>query len=318
MVRSMRVAAVQAHPLWLDKKATVSKVVELLEECKRNDADVAVLSETFLAGYPFWVCRTNGAAFNDPDQKRAYALYVEAAVEAAGPELQLIREAAGDLGLFVFLGMTERGTGGASGSVYCSLAAVDPADGIVGVHRKLVPTHDERLVWARGDGQGLRTYTYKGLRLGGLICWENWMPQAPFALYSRGIDVFISVWPGWSGLTQDITRFIALEGRCYSLASSGLLSLDDVAHDFPMLEDIRHNYQNDLFDGGSGIVAPDGKWLAGPAIGQETILFADVEPAVINGEKLMFDVAGHYARPDVFESRVHVNRQEAAKFDIEN
>lgn len=313
----MRVAAVQAHPVWLDKKATASKVVDLLEECKRGGAEVAVLSETFLAGYPFWVCRTNGAAFNDPAQKRAYALYVEAAVEAAGPELQMIREAAGDLGIFVFLGMTERGTGGASGSVYCSLAAVDPADGIVGVHRKLVPTHDERLVWARGDGHGLRTHSYKGLRLGGLICWENWMPQARFALYSQGVDLYVSVWPGWSGLTGDITRLIALEGRCYSLASSGLLSLDDAPPDFPMLEAIRQGYPNDLFDGGSGIVAPDGTWLAGPAVGKETILMADVEPAVINEERLMFDVAGHYSRPDVFESRVHMNRQEAAKFDFE-
>jgi nitrilase len=313
----MRVATVQGHPLWLDKKATTSKVVELLEECKRKGADLAVLSETFLAGYPFWVCRTNGAAFNDPRQKHAYALYVEAAVEVAGPELQLIREAAGDLDLFVFLGLTERGTGGASGSVYCSLAAVDPAGGVVGVHRKLVPTHDERLVWARGDGHGLRTYTYKGLRLGGLICWENWMPQARFALYSQGVDVYVSVWPGWSGLTQDITRFIALEGRCYSVASSGLLSLDDITHDFPMLDEIRQGYPNELFDGGSGIVAPDGRWLAGPAIGQESILLADAEPRIINEERLMFDVAGHYSRPDVFESRVNMNRQKATKFDLD-
>ena len=113
----MKVAVVQSRPVWLDKKATTAKIIKLLEECGRRGADVAVFSETFLAGYPFWVCRTNGAAFNDPRQKNAYALYVENAVAADGPELQLIREAAGDLGIFVFLGITERGNGGASGTV---------------------------------------------------------------------------------------------------------------------------------------------------------------------------------------------------------
>jgi nitrilase len=314
----MKVAVVQARPVWLDKTATVAKVVKLLEECRRQGADVAVLPETFLAGYPFWVCRTNGAAFNDPVQKHAYALYVESAVAADGPELQRIREAAGDLGVFVFLGATERGDGGASSSVYCSMVAIDPERGIVGVHRKLAPTHDEKLVWARGDGYGLRTHTYQGLRLGGLICWENWMPQARFALYAQGIDVFVSIWPGWSGLTGDITRFIAQEGRVYALAASGLLSLDDVPGDFPKLDEIKEQYANDLFDGGSGIVGPDGNWLAGPAVGGEAVLVADVNPHVIHEERLMFDVAGHYSRPDVFESRVHRARQRAMTFDNES
>jgi nitrilase len=314
----MKVAVVQSRPVWLDKKATTAKVIKLLEECGRRGAGVAVFPETFLAGYPFWVCRTNGAAFNDPAQKHAYALYVEAAVEADGPELQLIREAAADLGIFVFLGITERGDGGASGTVYCSMAAIDPGQGIVGVHRKLAPTHDEKLVWGRGDGYGLRTYSHRGLRLGGLICWENWMPQARFALYAQGVDLYVSVWPGWSGLTRDITRFIAQEGRTYAVASSGLLSLDDAPADFPMLDEIKAQYPNELFDGGSGIVGPDGNWIAGPVIGSEEVLVADIDPHVVAEERLMFDVAGHYSRPDVFESRVHRTRQRAAIFDTES
>jgi nitrilase len=313
----MKVAVAQARPVWLDKEATAAKVVRILEDCRRQGADVAVLPETFLAGYPFWVCRTNGAAFNDPVQKHAYALYVEAAVTADGPELQLVREAAGDLGVFVFLGATERGDGGASSSVYCSMVAIDPERGIVGVHRKLAPTHDEKLVWARGDGHGLRTYTHHGLRLGGLICWENWMPQARFALYAQGIDVYVSIWPGWSGLTRDITRFIAQEGRVYSVAASGLLSLEDVPGDFPRLDEISARYDNDLFDGGSGIVAPDGNWVAGPAVGTETVLVADVDPHLIHEERLMFDVAGHYSRPDIFDSRVNRARQRAMTFGNE-
>lgn len=313
----MKVAVVQARPVWLDKKATAAKVVTLLEECGRRGADVAVFSETFLAGYPFWVCRTNGAAFNDPLQKHAYALYVEEAVSADGPEIRLVHEAARDLGIFVFLGVTERGDGGASGTVYCSLIAIDPDRGVVNVHRKLAPTHDEKLVWGRGDGHGLRTHTHRGLRLGGLICWENWMPQARFALYAQGIDLFVSVWPGWSGLTRDITRFIAQEGRTYAVAASGLLSLDDVPDDFPMLDDIKAHYANDLFDGGSGIVGPDGSWIAGPVVGSEEVLVADIDQHKVSEERLMFDVAGHYSRPDVFESRVNRTRQTAVLFDNE-
>jgi nitrilase len=314
----MKVAVVQARPVWLDKKATTAKMITLLEECSRRGADVAVFSETFLAGYPFWVCRTNGAAFNDPLQKDAYARYVEAAVSADGPELQLIHEAARDLGLFVFLGATERGDGGASGTVYCSLIAIDPDQGVVNVHRKLAPTHDEKLVWGRGDGHGLRTHTYRGVRLGGLICWENWMPQARFALYAQGIDLYVSMWPGWSGLTRDITRFVAQEGRTYAVAASGLLSLDDVPDDFPMLAEIKEHYANDLFDGGSGIVGPDGNWIAGPVVGREEVLVADIDPHTVNEERMMFDVAGHYSRPDVFESRVNRTRQRAAAFDNES
>jgi nitrilase len=126
------------------------------------------------------------------------------------------------------------------------------------------------------------------------------------------------VWPGWSGLTRDITRFIAQEGRTYAVAASGLLSLDDAPADFPMLDEIKAQYPNELFDGGSGIVGPDGNWIAGPVIGSEEVLVADIDPRVVAEERLMFDVAGHYSRPDVFESRVHRTRQRAAIFDTES
>ena len=312
---NVRIAVVQSHPVWLDKAATTAKAVKMLEEAARSGAELAVFSETFLCGYPFWVCRTNGAAFDDPQQKQAYASYLETAVEVDGPELQLVEEAARDLGVFVFLGVSERGTRGAGGSVFCSLVAVDPTRGIVGVHRKLVPTHDERLVWSRGDGHGLRSHEYKGVRFGGLICWENWMPQARHALYAAGIDVQISVWPGWSSLTKDIGRFIAQEGRVYAVAASGLLSLDDVGLEFPMIDEVRSTYPNEVFDGGSCVVAPDGTWVVEQCIGKEEVLLADIDLRRVHEERLMFDVAGHYARPDVFETHVHRNRQEAAQFD---
>ena len=311
----MRIAGVQARPVWLDPAQTTAKVISLLEDAAHAGAELVAFPETYLCGYPFWVCRTNGAAFNDPRQKEAYARYLEAAVEAAGPEVTTIRQAAGDLGLFVLLGVTERGARCARGSTYCSLVAIDPDKGVVGVHRKLAPTHDERLVWARGDGHGLRTHEFRGVRVGGLSCWENWMPQARHALYCDGEDIHIATWPGWSALTADITRFIAQEGRVFSMSVSGLLSLDDIPNDFPMLDEIRAEYPVLPFDGGSGIAGPDGTWVVPPLLDEDKIVIADLDPIEVRRERMMFDPSGHYSRPDVFETIVHRRRQEAAVFD---
>jgi nitrilase len=311
----LRIAAIQSRAVWLDPAATTTKVITLLEGAAHGGAELAALSETFLSGYPFWVCRTDGAAFDDPDQKQAYARYLEAAVEIDGPELAVIREAAGDLGMFVYVGVTERGARDARGSTFCTLVAIHPERGLVGAHRKLVPTHDERLVWARGDGHGLRAHEFKGWRVSGLSCWENWMPQARHALYADGVDIHVATWPGWAGLTADITRFIALEGRVYSLAVSGLLAIGDVPADFPMIDRVAAEFPVLRFDGGSGIAGPDGQWIVPRVIAEEAIIYADVDYGRLRQERLMFDVAGHYARPDVFETTVHRRRLRAAYFD---
>jgi nitrilase len=311
----MRVAVAQDRPVWLDPAATTLKIVSLLERAAADGVELVAFPETFLCGYPFWLCRTNGAAFDDPRQKDAYARYLEAAVEITGPEVATIREAACDLGIFVSVGLSERGARTARGSIYCTQLAIDPDEGVVGTHRKLVPTHDERLVWARGDGHGLRTYEFRGLRVGGLLCWENWMPQARHALYCDGEDLHIAAWPGWSGLTADITRFIAQEGRVYCMSASGLLSLEDIPDDFPMIEEIRASYAELPFDGGSGVAGPDGRWIASPVRDAATLVVAEVDPRTVMRERMMLDVSGHYARPDVFETRVHRRRLEAAEFD---
>lgn len=154
----MRVAAAQARPHWLDPSATTTKIVRWLETAAAQSVRLVAFPETFLSGYPFWLEHTGGARFNDVAQKRAYAAYLQAAVEMDGPELSLITEAARDLGIFVYLGTTERAAGSARGTVFCTLVAIDPRAGIAGTHRKLMPTHEERLVWGQGDGHGLRVH----------------------------------------------------------------------------------------------------------------------------------------------------------------
>jgi nitrilase len=311
----MRVAAAQAHPAWLDATAGTKLVVEWLGRAADQGVELLAFGETFLSGYPVWVSSTGGARFEDAKQKRAYAAYLDAAVELDGPELAAIREAVGDLGVFTYLGITERGAASARGTVFATLVAIDPAVGIVSAHRKLRPTYEERLVWGPGDGNGLRVHTLpSGWRVGGLNCWENWMPLARTALYAGGEDLHVSAWPGSTGLTSDITRFIAREGRVFSLAAGALVSTEDVPTDFPLYEELvaAGGVQQ---NGGSAVAGPDGRWIVEPVADEERLVVADLDLRAVAEERQNFDVTGHYARPDVLHLQVGRRRQESVTFE---
>jgi nitrilase len=194
--------------------------------------------------------------------------------------------------------------------------AIDPVRGIVSAHRKVQPTYEERLAWAAGDGHGLRVHEVTGrdgetLRVGGLNCWENWLPQARLAMYAGGEDIHVSAWPGAARLTRHITRFIALEGRVFSLAAGSLLSRGDVPADFPLADQLP---DGDWADGGSAIAAPDGSWLREPVSAEEGLVVADVDAARVREERQNLDPTGHYGRPDIFELRVDRRRLAAARF----
>jgi nitrilase len=309
----MRVAAAQTSPAWGDKVATTAKVVDWIGRAAAESAELVVFGETFLSGYPFWVSVTDGARWNDERQKAAYAAYLDAAVELDGPELAEITAAVRESGVFTYLGITERGSGSGRGTVYCTLVAIDPGAGIVSAHRKLMPTYDERMVWGTGDGHGLRVHRLAtGWNVGGLNCWENWMPQARHAMYAGGEDLHIAVWPGSASLTRDITRFIALEGRCYVLSVGSLLSVADVTPTFPLAAEV---VGLDLgFNGGSALAAPDGSWVVEPVVGEERLIVADLDLERVRRERHNFDPAGHYNRSDVFDVTVDRRRLQAAKF----
>jgi len=310
----VRIAAAQARPVWLDPAATTKKVVTWLEDAAAQQVELVAFGETFLSGYPFWLELTGGARFDDPAQKQAYAAYLDAAVVTGGPEVSAVVEAARDLGIFVYLGVTERGGGPASGTVFATLVAIDPSAGVVGTHRKLMPTFEERLVWGIGDGHGLRTHQVGAARVGGLNCWENWMPQARHALYAAGEDLHVSVWPGNPRNTADITRFVALEGRVWSLAACALMSLDDVPSDFPLRAALEEAGVQDYCTGGSAVAAPDGSWVVEPVVGEERLVVADIDLGAVRAERQNFDPTGHYSRPDVFEVTVDRRRREASRF----
>lgn len=309
----MIVAAAQAASVWLDPPATTNKIVGLIEQAARERVDLLAFPEAFLSGYPFWVMLGGGGRFGDPAHARAYAAYLEAAVELDGPEVRQVAEAARDLHVFVFLGVSERGSGSGRGTVFCTLVAIDPEQGLVGAHRKLSPTHTERLVWGRGDGHGLRTHHVGPLRVGGLNCWENWMPLARHALYAAGEELHVAAWPGSAAQTRDIARFIALEGRVYVVLASGLISAETVPQDFPFYQLIKEKPEG-FYNGGSCIVAPDGTWVVEPTVGAEGLIVAEVDPAHIASARFSFDPTGHYARPDVFGVSVDRRRQDAVTF----
>ncbi|HSR44869.1 MAG TPA: carbon-nitrogen hydrolase family protein [Acidimicrobiia bacterium] len=308
----MRIAAAQTAPVWGDPEATAERVIQWIHRAAEDGVDLVAFGETFLSGYPFWVARTDGARWDDDDQKSAYAFYLKAAVGIDGPELQAVSSAVAETGVFTYLGVTERSS--SRGTIYATLVGIDPSNGIVSAHRKLTPTYEERLVWGTGDGHGLQVHDLGRARVGGLNCWENWVPTARHALYAQGMDLHIAAWPGSVELTEDITRFIAKEGRCFVLSAGALLRPQDIPSDFPLREAALAGDGSYFYNGGSAVAGPDGNWIQEPVAGEERLVVANIDVAAVRGERQNFDAAGHYFRGDVFEVTIDRRRLDPATF----
>ena len=305
----MRVAAVQAAPVFLDREGTIGKVVALTEEAAAGGAKLVAFPETFVAGYPSWADFTAASTFDDPDQKKAFAQYLASAVDVGAGDLDPVVAVSAETGCFVYLGIAERSTSG--GSIYCTLVAIDPEHGIVGTHRKLKPTYGERMMWADGDGAGLRVHDFDGTRVSGLNCWENWMPLARAAMYAQGTMVHVATWPGSPAISHDISRFTAMEGRMFVISSGAVLRSEHLPADFAVRDEMVATHDR-YASGGSIIVAPDGTVLAEAEKHAETIIYADLD--LVRQARQNFDPTGHYSRPDVLELSVDRRRREPATF----
>jgi len=311
----LTIALGQIAPIWLQRDATLAKVVNWIAKGAEQGCQLIVFGEALVPGYPFWVERTGGAAFESKLQKELYAHYVDQGVSIEGGDLDGVCKAAARHGTAVYLGVMERAGNRGGHSLYCSMVYIDAAGEIGSVHRKLMPTHEERLVWAIGDGHGLRTHKLGPFTVGGLNCWENWLPLARAALYGQGEDLHVAIWPGNLRNTEDITRHIAREGRSFVASVSGLMRRSDIPDDLPHADLLRESADDMMANGGSCLAAPTGEWLLEPETGVESLRVTTIDHQLVLEERHSLDVVGHYSRPDVTRLTVNRKRQTTTEFD---
>ncbi|WP_461302848.1 carbon-nitrogen hydrolase family protein [Aureisphaera sp.] len=311
----LNVALAQIAPVWLDKVATLQKIEDQIHEAGKNGSDLIVFGEGLLPGYPFWLALTGGAEWNTEVNKQLHAHYVSNAVTIEHGDLDSVCGLAKKYGLAIYLGIIERPLDRGGKSVYASLVYIDREGNIQSVHRKLQPTYDERLTWSPGDGNGLRVHPLGKFTVGGLNCWENWMPLPRASLYAQGEDLHVAVWPGSDHNTKDITRFIARESRSFVLSVSSLMKLEDFPPSTPHLEKIFEKAPKVLANGGSCIAGPDGEWIVGPVLHEEGNIYHTLNFECVLEERQNFDPVGHYSRPDVTQLVVNRARQSTLKFD---
>jgi len=269
---TLTVALAQIAPVLLDREATLAKVVERVEEAGSAGCRLVTFGEALVPGYPFWVSTTDGARFDSELQKEIFARYLDQGVRIEDGHLDAVCASAAAHGIAVYLGVMERAADRGGHSLYCSLVYIDATGVIRSVHRKLRPTYEERLVWAPGDGNGLRVHPLGPFTVGGLNCWENWMPLPRAALYGQGEDLHVAVWPGGDHITKDITRFVAREGRSYVLSTGGLLRREDVPDDFPHRDLFLDGAPDVIANGGSCVARPDGSWVVEPRCDTEELI----------------------------------------------
>jgi nitrilase len=298
---NFRAAVIQAASNPADAMASAQKAAALIREAGAAGAKIAVFPEAFLGGYP------KGASFGTPvglrkaEGREAYARYFNGAVDIDGPEISEVRDAANAAAMLVVIGIIER----AGSTLYCTALIIDGESGNMTKHRKLMPTAAERLIWGFGDGSTMPVVETSMGKVGAVICWENYMPMMRMAMYAHGITLYCAPTAddrdGWAASMQHI----ALEGRCHVLSACQYIRRSDYPADYECA--LGDDPDTVLMRGGSMIVGPLGEVLAGPDYSGETILYADIEPEAVIRARYDFDVAGHYARPDIF--RLEVDRR---------
>jgi len=314
---SITIGLAQIAPVWLQRDATLDKLVTWIADAAAKECDLVAFGEALVPGYPFWVERTEGAKFESGLQKELFAHYVREGVCIEDGDLDPVCKTARDHGIAAYLGVMERASNRGGHSLYCSMVYIDKTGAIRSVHRKLMPTHEERLVWAIGDGNGLRTHKLGAFTVGGLNCWENWLPLPRASLYAQGEDLHVAIWPGSIRNTEDITRFIARESRSFVVSVSGLMRRDDIDTSLPHADLLIDSADEVMADGGSCVAGPDGEWVLAPVTGAESLSVVEIDHLRVLEERHSLDVVGHYSRPDVTRLVVNRKRQTTAEFTDE-
>jgi nitrilase len=298
-----RVAVVQAGPVPFNHSRTLDKTFSLVSDAAAQGAELVVFPEAFLTGYPKGLDFGARVGMRSPEGRRAFRRYFESAIDVPGPETEALAGAAGRHGVYLVIGAIEREIG----TLYCTVLFFGPEGGLLGKHRKLMPTAMERLIWGFGDGSTLPVFDTPLGKIGAVICWENYMPLLRAAMYAKGIQLYCAPTVDDRDTWIPTMQHIALEGRCFVLSACQFIRRGDYPADYAAVQGDAP--ETVLIRGGSVIVSPLGRILAGPSYEGECIQIADIDLGEIAEGKYDLDVAGHYARPDVF--RLHVNERPA-------
>lgn len=308
----MKVAIIQKQPVFLDKHKTIDLALECIEESVSNGAELLVFTETFIAGYPTWVWKLKPG----PDwgtNEEIHSRLLASSVDLDSDDLNPLYEAAKKHNITIVCGVNERAAENSNATIYNTVLTIGP-EGLLNRHRKLMPTNPERMVWGFGDATGLKVTETKAGKISTLICWENYMPLARYALYAQGVQIYIApTYASGDGWISTM-RHIALEGRCWVIGSGNYVAAGKIPEDFPDRENVFPDPSEICNNGDSVVVAPDGKIVTGPLRGEEGILYADIDVQAADNAKRTLDVCGHYSRPDIFNLTVNRTPQNPVKF----
>lgn len=294
-----KVSVIQQPPVFFNKEETLQKMDRIAEIESRKGSELILFPESFLPGYP------RGFTFGSPvgsrteEGRELYKSYYQNSADLSSEDGKRLEKMASDHGVFIVAGITEKTAG--NGSLYCSMAYVSSKKGIVGVHRKIKPTAAERIIWAEGDGSGLITLDTDFGILGGLICWENYMPEARMAMYRKGVQIYLAPTADARESWIPTMRHIAMEGRCFVLGCNQYVEKKDIP------EIYRSHLSEEpevLSRGGSVVVSPMGEILAGPLWDEAGVLRIQIDTEDVQRAKLDLDINGHYSRPDIFSLEV--------------
>src|SRR6059058_280512 len=304
MDRPVTVACAQIEPVILDREGTIGRLEDVAAEAARNGAELVVFPETFVPVYPSSRWAKAFAGWQNDGAKQVFAQIAASSVAVGSPAERRLGATAKELGIWLVTGVNEVDAE-RSGTIYNALLYHAPDGELALHHRKLLPTNHERLIWGQGDGRGLQAVETGFGRVGGLICWENYMPLARFALYESGVEIYVASTADDADAWQSTLVHIARESRAFVISPCHYQVSDAYPDDFPLRAEL--DGAGTLGRGGSAILAPDGSYLAGPLYGEEGILYAELDPMRLDEERQRFDPAGHYHRPDVLGLRVSPN-----------
>ena len=299
-------AAVVQGETHQDLSGALEQTAALAGEAARRGATLVVFPETWIPGYPIWfdVCRDAGLWDHAPT-KRLHARYADASVDVHGAGGAALAEVARSLAITLVVGVSERVTEGPGrGTLYNALLTYGPDGGLLNHHRKLMPTYTERLVWGQGDADGLRAVDTPAGRVGGLVCWEHWMPLARQALHESGEDIHVAAWPTAHERNQLASRQHAFEGRCYVLVVGSVMRAAALPGDLEPHPGRVPSPDHWVVRGGSAIIGPDGNYVVEPRFDEPAIIVAELDLGRVREESMALDVAGHYSRPDCLQLTV--------------